>query len=307
MTASMIEVSGLTKDYGKGRGIFDVNLDIQQGEVYGYIGTNGSGKTTTIRSMMGFIHPDAGSVTIKDMDAWKAATELKHLISYIPGEIGFPRFPTGSAFLKYQAEFLKMKDFTYMNELIARLQLDPSANLRRMSKGMKQKTAIVAALMGNKEILILDEPTTGLDPLMRDAFLDILREEKAKGKTIFMSSHIFEEIEGVCNKAAMIHDGKIVDIIDIYQLRHQSRKTFHIYFNDRGEAIEFARNWNGCKALDERNALCRVEVDARDVSKLLYALKAHDIKALREEHITLEDRFRQIDKGGKADDFETTI
>lgn len=137
----------------------------------GFIGTNGSGKTTTIRNMMGFIRSDNGNVCILGKDAWEDATDIKRHVSYIPGEISFPALATGTAFLKAQADMLGVKDFTYMNRLIKLLQLDPTANLKRMSKGMKQKTAIVAALMGDKEILILDEPTTGLDPLMRDVFL----------------------------------------------------------------------------------------------------------------------------------------
>ncbi|MCD7739635.1 MAG: ATP-binding cassette domain-containing protein, partial [Lachnospiraceae bacterium] len=200
MSESMICVQNLTKDYGQGRGVFDVSLDIQEGEVFGYLGTNGSGKTTTIRQMMGFIRPNSGTVRVNGLNPWTQAPEVMKNVSYIPGEIAFPDLATGIDFFKVQAQFLGVKDFTYMNHLIDLLGLDPSANLKRMSKGMKQKTAIVAALMGDKPILIMDEPTTGLDPLMRETFLELVREEKKKGRTIFMSSHIFEEIEDVCDR-----------------------------------------------------------------------------------------------------------
>lgn len=241
---NIIEFSGVTKDYGKGRGIFDVSFDIRPGMVYGFIGTNGSGKTTAIRNLMGFLKPDRGSIRVKGRDAWKDATMLKHFMSYVPGEIEFPRFRTGTQFLRYFAKYLEIEDFTYMERLLGILQLDPSANLRRMSKGMKQKTAIVAALMGDKEILVMDEPTTGLDPLMRDAFLNLVREEKAKGKTIFMSSHIFEEIEEVCDVAAIIHKGKVVETVDIDQIRNPENKWFGITFNtawDRADFVEIGR------------------------------------------------------------------
>ena len=142
---NIIELSGVTKDFGKGRGIFDVSMSIEPGVVYGFIGTNGSGKTTTIRNLMGFLRPDRGMVRIKGKDAWKDKTELKNYMSYVPGQIEFPRFRTGTQFLRYYARYLEIEDFTYLERLISRLQLDPSANLRRMSKGMKQKTAIVAA------------------------------------------------------------------------------------------------------------------------------------------------------------------
>lgn len=230
MSDMIIKADHLTKDYGDGHGIFDVSFEVKKGEVFGYIGTNGSGKTTTIRNMMGFIKSDKGNVSVLGLDGWKDSISIKPFVSYVPGEIAFPSLKSGTDFLKLQADYLGVTDFTYMNKLIKMFQLDPSANLKRMSKGMKQKTALVAALMGDRDILVLDEPTTGLDPLMRDVFLDLIREEKAKGKTVFMSSHIFEEIEEVCDKAAMIKDGKIIDVLDVYAMRHEPKKHFTAVF-----------------------------------------------------------------------------
>ena len=184
---NVIEIKKLTKDYGSGRGIFDIDLDIARGEMVGFAGTNGSGKTTTIRHIMGFIQPTKGAACVNGLEAWQHSSEYVREIGYVPGEIAFPDLSTGTIFLKSQADFLNLKDLSYAQELIEHLQLDPGALLRRMSKGMKQKTAIVAALMADPAIIILDEPTTGLDPLMRDAFLEIIRAEHEKGKTIFMS------------------------------------------------------------------------------------------------------------------------
>ncbi len=155
MEDAIIRANGLTKDYGHGRGVFGLDLAVKRGEVFGYVGTNGSGKTTTIRHLMGFIKPDAGSTSILGMDSWRDSTRIMNHVSYVPGEIAFPSLPTGTAFLKSQAEFLGVTDLTYLNHVVKLLQLDPSANLKRMSKGMKQKTAIAAALMGDKEILVL--------------------------------------------------------------------------------------------------------------------------------------------------------
>ena len=191
----VISIRNLTKDYGKGRGIFDISFDVPKGCVFGYCGTNGSGKTTTLRNIMGFIKPDKGSVTVKGMDAWKEADEIKKYIGYLPGEIAFPQVETGSEFLKIQAETLGLKDMSKAEVIINALQLDPTANLKRMSKGMKQKTAIAAAFMHSPEIIILDEPTTGLDPLMRDVFVQLIKSEKARGATILMSNHMFDELE----------------------------------------------------------------------------------------------------------------
>ena len=158
----------------------------------------------------------------------------------MPGEIAFPDLSTGTAFLKSQAEFLSVKDMTRCDELIKRLQLDPRANLKRMSKGMKQKTAIVAAFMSSPDIYLLDEPTTGLDPLMRDSFLDIVREEQKKGKTVLMSSHMFEDLEPLCDRVALISDGKIVDIADMKKIRKPETREYKIEFFKKTEVDALA-------------------------------------------------------------------
>ena len=216
MEEKVIVVQNLTRDYGEGRGIFDLTFDIKKGETFGFVGTNGSGKTTTIRHIMGFLKAKNGSVKVLGLDAWHDSCEIKKYVEYIPGEIAFPDLPDGVQFLKSQAELLGLKNMDKADYLIKRLQLDPTANLKRMSKGMKQKTAIVAALMANKDILILDEPSTGLDPLMRETFLELVLEEKKAGKTILMSSQMFDELELTCDRVALIFNGKIVDIADLY-------------------------------------------------------------------------------------------
>lgn len=298
MSENVITAAQLTKDYGHGRGIFDVSFDVRRGEVFGFIGTNGSGKTTTIRNMMGFIHPDAGEVSVLGMNAWAQSIDLKPFVSYVPGEIAFPKLPTGTAFLKLQAEYLGVSDFTYMNKLIRLFQLDTTANLARMSKGMKQKTALVAALMGDREILILDEPTTGLDPLMRDVFLDLIREEKAKGKTIFMSSHIFEEIEEVCDRAAMIRDGRLVDVLDVYALRHEEHKHFVLVFASEEERIRFEKECDYA-ICESKEQTCHVAIGRENVKRLLKHLKNHQLLSLSEEHETLEHRFKTVFRKGE--------
>lgn len=300
MADSIIQVNRLTKDYGGGRGVFEIDLDIPRGEVFGYVGTNGSGKTTTIRHLMGFVKPDQGDSSILGYNSWKDSTKIMNHVSYIPGEIAFPSLHTGTDFLKLQAEYLGVHDFSYMNHIIELLQLDPSANLKRMSKGMKQKTAIVAALMAHKEILVLDEPTTGLDPLMREAFLDLIREEKEKGRTIFMSSHIFEEIEDVCDRVAMIKDGKIIETVDLWQLRHWKTKTFRIRFSGQEDFDRFAGSWNGIKSPDAAQKECRIEMPVSEINQLFQTLQNYDVASLREEHLTLEQYFMQVYEKGAA-------
>ncbi len=290
MSDTIISTEHLTKDYGRGRGIFDLSLDIHRGEVFGYLGTNGSGKTTTIRHMMGFLRADSGTVTVNGLNPWTNAPDVMKNVSYIPGEIAFPDLKTGTDFFRVQAQFLGVKDFAYMNHLIDLLGLDPSASLKRMSKGMKQKTAIVAALMGDRDILILDEPTTGLDPLMRETFLELIREEKAKGRTIFMSSHIFEEIEDVCDRAAIIHNGRIQSVLNLSEFRHSSVRTFHVEFSDEEAAWAFCGRLQGSR---RDGADVRFDAAAKDVNAAFQAMDGLGVRSLSEHHPDLEDYFME--------------
>lgn len=214
MSEPIIQLNKLTKDYGQNRGVFDFNIAIQPGEVFGIVGVNGSGKTTTLRQMMGFLKPTSGSITIKGLDAWQDAAKLKHLIGYVPGEIAFPDTKSGTTFLKTQEKMLHMTSDQRSNQLIQDLKLDTEANIKRMSKGMKQKTALVEAFMADSEILLLDEPTTGLDPVMRDVFIELILDVKRRGKTVVMSSHMFNELEPTCDRIAFIQNGKLLEIID---------------------------------------------------------------------------------------------
>jgi ABC-2 type transport system ATP-binding protein len=292
----IIKITNLTKDYGDGRGIFDITLSVKKGETFGFVGTNGSGKTTTIREIMGFLKPDGGSAAVLGMDAWTDSPEIKRSVGYVPGEIAFPDVKTGTAFLKIQAEFLGITDMAYANYLIKKLQLDPSANLKRMSKGMKQKTALVAALMGDKDILILDEPTTGLDPLMRAAFMELINEEKKKGRTIFMSSHLFEEIEDTCDRVALIKDGRLIDIAAMEKIRYHNVKTYKIEFNG---AADYKRFYGGgfkiIRKQDNHNQ-ATIEIDDKDVNELFKALKGLDVKFISEKRYDLEQYFNRLYK-----------
>lgn len=289
-----IEIKDLTKDYGSGRGVFDINLTIKKGEMIGFVGTNGSGKTTTIRSLMGFIKPTNGHVYVNGLESWENASEISKHIGYVPGEIAFPDLPTGTAFLKSQAEYFNLKDMSYANELVSRLQLDPRANLKRMSKGMKQKTALVAALMNNADILILDEPTTGLDPLMRDSFLEIIKQEHKKGKTIFMSSHMFNEMEDTCDRVALISDGHIIDIADMNEIRNRPCKDFKIEFNSVEDYEKFKKMDYTIVRDQKQYSQVTVNIKNEEINKLFSDLKAFDVKFISEVKYTLEKHFKEI-------------
>lgn len=290
----IVEIKNMTKDYGEGRGIYDVDLSIEKGEVFGFVGTNGAGKTTTIRHLMGFLKPQKGSATINGKDCWKNSAEIKKYIGYIPGEIAFLDAPTGSEFLKRQAKLLGLKDMSYAEELIKKLQLDPTANLKRMSKGMKQKTAIVAAFMADPEILILDEPTTGLDPLMRAEFIDIINEEKKKGKTIFMSSHMFEEVESTCDKVALIKDGRIIAVKSTKEIRHSEEKTYKIEFNSNEDYKKFlSEEFNIVDKRDNQNQVI-ININDKNINTLTKVLIGYNLKFMTEIKYTLEKYFNSL-------------
>lgn len=290
----VIKIEHLTKDYGNGRGVFDINLTINKGEMVGFVGTNGSGKTTTIRSILGYIKPTSGAVYVKGMESWTNSSEIAKSVGYVPGEIAFPDLPTGTEFLKSQAGFLGLNDMSYANEIIKKLQLDPRANLKRMSKGMKQKTAIVAALMNNAEIIILDEPTTGLDPLMRDAFLQLIKEEHKKGKTIFMSSHIFEELEQTCDRVALIRNGKIIDVANVDEIKNRKIKDFKIEFNSKQDFERFKKlNYNIIRVQEIYNQVT-VSIADEDIDELFKDLTKFDVKFISQVMYNLEKHFKEV-------------
>jgi ABC-2 type transport system ATP-binding protein len=289
----IISVENLTKDYGHGRGVFDVNLTIKKGECLGLVGANGAGKTTLIRSIMGFIKPTGGNVSIHGLDSWNDAEKAKRYIGYVPGEIAFPDIGSGTAFIKSQAELLGLADLTYAKELVRILQIDLSADLKRMSKGMKQKSALVEALMNNAEILIMDEPSTGLDPLMRVSFIDVIQAERKKGKTILMSSHLYEEVEQLCDRVAFLYNGQIEEIVEVNKIINPPDAEYKIEFTNKNDYNRFKRM--GYKIIRDQQEYYQVTVEiAKSATKQLFdSLKAFKLKFLTENTYTLERHFKQ--------------
>lgn len=238
---SEIEISHITKDYGKGRGVFDVSFSVEQGEVLGFLGPNGAGKTTTIRQLMGFIKPDSGRLAIQGMDCFKESDKIQRALGYLPGEIAFIDSMNGMEFIKFVAKMKKMKGLGRAQELMKMFELNASGKLKKMSKGMKQKIGIVCAFMDPaSEILILDEPTSGLDPLMQNRFVELVLSEKKQGKTILMSSHMFEEIERTCDRAAIIRKGRLVAVEEMEKLKAGRQKNIEVTFKEIAMAKAFA-------------------------------------------------------------------
>lgn len=291
-----IETHSLTKDYGHGRGIFDVNLSVERGEVFGFAGINGAGKTTTIRHLMGFLKPQAGSASIAGLDCWKDSARIKHLVGYVPGEIAFPNDGTGSQFLQRQMALQGKVDMSYCQDLCERFQLDSTAPLKSMSKGMKQKTAIIAAFVCRPDILILDEPATGLDPLMRDTFLALVQEQQARGCTIFMSSHTFEEMERTCDHVALIREGRIATIANVESIRHSKEKTFKVECRDKSSFDKLlSRPYNFIHVQPEDLQLTICLPDSQ-IGTLMEDLSQCSILFFKEIKHSLEEYFHSIFK-----------
>ena len=284
----IIKINNLTKDYGNKKGIFNVNISIKKGEVFGFLGPNGAGKTTTIRNLMGFIRPDSGTCSILGMDCFKESEKIKEKLGYLAGEIALFDDLTGIKLLNFLADMKGIKDKGKMNELIERFELDPRGKVKKMSKGMKQKIGIISAFMSDAEVFILDEPTSGLDPLMQNRFVDLVLEEKKKGKTILMSSHIFEEIEKTCDRTAIIRNGKIVAIEDMDSLSKKRNKTYIISLSDKNEVEKIKKDNFNIKNIDGLNVSISVK---NDISEFLKNVSKYKISDMNIKTESLEEIF----------------
>lgn len=301
---SIIDVNALTKDYGSGRGVFDVSFHVNQGEAFGFLGPNGAGKSTTIRHLMGFSKSDKGSTCIFGKETFHRYNEILGRVGYIPGEVALPAGLTGWEFLHMMQQMQGNKNEELLRQLIKTFELDPAGETKRMSLGVKRKLAVVSAFMNDPDVLILDEPTSGLDPVMQEVFIDYIKNEKKRGKTILLSSHIFTEVDATCDRIAIIKDGKIVSDFVADDLRHATRKSFRISFHDTEELVRF------CSAVVEADqitllgkdlaakSVC-VAVDDSNINDLIVLLNRFCVCGFTHLKETLEDYFMKYYKEEK--------
>ena len=224
----IINVDHLTKDYGFHRGVFDVSIKVHKGECYGYLGPNGAGKSTTIRHLMGFSKPQKGKVQIFGIDTFNNTEKILDNVGYLPGEPSIPSGLNGWGFIEMMQEMRGVKNKERLDYLLSLFKLDPSQNVKEMSLGDKRKLAVVTAFMNDPEVLILDEPTSGLDPVMQQIFIKFIIEEKKRGKTILLSSHIFSEVEATCDNISIIKDGVHVSTFNAEEIKKIHTKVFVI-------------------------------------------------------------------------------
>ncbi len=296
-----IKVENLTKDYGHGRGIFNVSFAVTQGTTLGFLGPNGAGKSTTMRHLMGFSRWQSGSATILGYDCWQDYDKIKKHIGYLPGEVSLPSGLKGNEFIKMMEGLRQAKDEARVKYLLEKFDLNPNQNVKKMSIGEKRKIAVVTAFMADPEILLLDEPTSGLDPMMQETFIEFIKEEKARGKTILLSSHIFSEVEALCDNIAIIKDGKIVSMVKADDIKHNLRKTFKLTFDSRNTYQNFVKNEKfEIKAKFEKENAVAIIVEDAQIQKFLAAIKHYCLTDFEEITTSLESYFMHFYKSDKT-------
>ena len=321
MDMNKIEVSKLTKDYGHGRGIFEVSFSVGEGETLGFLGPNGAGKSTTMRHLMGFSEPQGGKALINGLDTWKKHSKVIKNVGYLPGEVNLPAGLDGYGFIDMMRGLKGVKSGDpvaerRLKELLDIFELDPSGDVKKMSIGEKRKLAVVTAFMDNPEILLLDEPTSGLDPVMQERFIDFIRTEKNRSKTILLSSHIFSEVEALCDRIAIIKDGRLVSTLASADVKHGLKNIFTVYFADEGSMREFeekttkvrhfspetqgSEDVNIIQNIDRKNCSCSISVDDRNINSFIRSLAAFRIRGFKEHSVSLEEFFMHFYKNDRV-------
>ena len=297
----IINVDHLTKDYGYGRGVFDVSIKVHRGECYGYLGPNGAGKSTTIRHIMGFSKPQKGRTQIFGIDTFGHTDEILGKVGYLPGEPSIPLGLNGWGFIKMMQDMRGEENNERLQYLLNLFRLDPSPNVKEMSLGEKRKLAVVAAFMNDPDVLILDEPTSGLDPVMQQVFIKFIVEEKKRGKTILLSSHIFSEVEATCDMISIIKDGKHVSTFNAEEVKKIDTKVYILTFRNKEYMDEYL---NKCpfEIVDQNEHRLTITVKFKQdkYKQFIDSLMGIKLSSFEEKPYTLQDYFMSFYKEEKV-------
>jgi ABC-2 type transport system ATP-binding protein len=286
----VLRTQGLTKRYGSLAALDHLDLEVKKGEVLGYLGPNGAGKTTTIRLLLGLIKPTEGSATIFGMDAQKQKVEIHRRTAYVPGEAMLWPQLTGMETLQLLANIHGSVDTVYRAELVKRFQFEPNKKVRTYSKGNRQKINLIAAFASRAELLILDEPTSGLDPLMEQAFRECVLEAKKNGQTVFLSSHILDEVEALCDRVAILRAGKLVEAGTLSGMRHLSALTVEATFASTPPKVDHLKGVSNVKVTGHHLA-CQIQ---GPIDQLLATLSAAHPQTLLSREPSLEELFLSL-------------
>ncbi|HEY3375787.1 MAG TPA: ABC transporter ATP-binding protein [Candidatus Aquicultor sp.] len=292
-----ISTTDLTKYYGATRGIENLNLDIDEGEVFGFLGPNGAGKTTTMRLLSALLRPTRGSATVLGKDAWHDAAEIKQEMGILPGDIHLYENMTGEAFLNYITRFRPNKLSVLKDSLAKRFDINLKTRIKDYSKGNRQKIAVIQATMHKPKLLLLDEPTSGLDPLMQEEFYNLIKEFKADGQTVFLSSHILPEIEKICDRVGIVKDGNLVTIEKISDIAAKKVRYVDLTLAEPVNVDEF--RVPGVTQIDQIDNHIRLTVKG-EIDPLIKKLAQYDVLDMIAEHASLEEIFLEYyGKGGR--------
>ncbi|MFJ6899876.1 ATP-binding cassette domain-containing protein [Streptomyces hokutonensis] len=283
-----ITVSGLHKSFGRTPALTGLDLDVESGEVHGFLGPNGSGKSTTIRVLLGLLHADSGAAQLLGRDPWADAVELHRRVAYVPGDVTLWRNLSGGEVIDLYGKLRGGLDRSRRADLIDRFELDPTKKGRTYSKGNRQKVALVAAFASDVDLLILDEPTSGLDPLMEEVFQRCVEEERDRGRTILLSSHILSEVEELCDRVSIIRKGRTVESGSLADLRHLTRTSVSAELT--GEPNGLA-SLPGVHDLDVQGHRVRLQVEADQLNAVLRSLSDSGVRSLTSKPPTLEELF----------------
>jgi ABC-2 type transport system ATP-binding protein len=293
----IIQTTKLTKFYGKQRGIEEVELSVQQGEVFGYLGPNGAGKTTTIRTLLDFIRPTGGSAAIFGLDAREHSVAIHQRTGYLNGELALYENMTGEDLLKYLGNLRGGLDWKFVQQLAERFQCDLPRKVQGLSLGNKQKLGLLQAFMNKPELIILDEPTNGLDPLMQHEFYDLLTETKKEGRTIFLSSHILPEVEKVCDRVGIIREGRLVTVENIEEMKAHAVRKLEIVFAGPVPEEKFVSVPGVHDIVVQGNVLTCSVVGSLDA--LVKAAAGYEVSNIISHEPTLEEIFMTYYNEGK--------
>ena len=288
-TQPALTIHALTKSYGAVRALHGVDLEVGRGEIFGFLGPNGAGKTTTIRCLLDLIRPDGGTARVLGLDPQADPLAVRARVGYLPGELSIEPNQTAERALRYFAELRGGVDWAFVRELAGRLQLDLRAAIKNMSKGNKQKVGVVQALMARPELLLLDEPTAGLDPLMQQEVYHLLREARAGGATVFFSSHIISEVEAIAERVAIIREGRIVETLAPHDLLRRSVRRVNVRLREPlpEGALVGVLNATDIQR-DGANVMVQIE---GEMDALIKALAGYSVIDLETERPTLEEVF----------------
>src|SRR5712691_2382301 len=298
MQEPVIVIDNFHKAYGKVQAVKGISLRVETGEIFGFLGPNGAGKTTTIRCMLDVIRPTSGTLRVLGLDAQRNKMELHQRIGYLPGDVRLPGQMTGKQIINYFSR-LQGRQPVLLGDLLARFDVEIKRPLKSYSKGMRQKIGIVLAFMCDPEVLILDEPTSGLDPLLQRTFNEFLLQEQARGKTIFMSSHIMSDVEKVCQRVAVIRQGEIVTIEEVEKLRQKAGQRMTVEFGDPVSADELAQ-MPGVSMVTSHNRSYHFNVSG-SMDTLIKALSRHEVLRLQAEEAPLEEVFLKFYENPQAE------